>query len=409
MTRPELIALAADADLAAQPIRHLGMFEALPIFFLLMILFGMFIARINFLAALVSVFLFTEAWFMLTSWILVRTGVMFPLLPPILSALFIWRSLSLQQSSVMKVLQRSLTWLLGVKQDILATAVDVMAGPALVFDRTGSIIACNSALQFLMLGDAGSGRDPKRVEDILGADSGLLLDMLDATGTSSATRTLEVEVQTQGGLLKALQISVGTVSSLNGPLGIASFKDITSMRDREQKLTTLAFKDSLTGLSNRLAFRTRIAKLEAAAERDSFALLLIDFNSFHAINEAYGHDFGDLVLKEAVARIRSVMSPDDAIFRLGSDDFVIIHHGADEDTIRKLAGDIVDELARRFDLLGEIARISGSVGIALWPQDSESGSEVLQNADAALRSAKKQKTGIVRYVFAASGDLEKAA
>jgi len=159
----------------------------------------------------------------------------------------------------------------------------------------------------------------------------------------------------------------------------------------EQKMYHQASYDLLTGLPNRHQFISRLYE-EAGICRDAsnLALLLIDLDHFKEVNDSLGHWFGDLLLVQVAERIRSSVREADIVARLAGDEFVVIIPRCVDSSIAGLiAQHIVNALSKRFQLENCSAHISASVGVALYPQDTDDIDQLLGCADQSMYAVKK--------------------
>jgi diguanylate cyclase (GGDEF)-like protein len=172
-----------------------------------------------------------------------------------------------------------------------------------------------------------------------------------------------------------------------GGLIIAGKRLLVDLRDRADELARC---DPLTGLANRRAFVDALTAQHGGRRADDvFGLLLVDLDGFKDANTLYGFPAGDEVLREAAAALRSTARAADLVARLGGDEFALLIRGASEQGMQSRASRVLDALRaadERLELSG--FRLSGSVGWALYPQDAETGDELVAAADLALRGAK---------------------
>ena len=181
---------------------------------------------------------------------------------------------------------------------------------------------------------------------------------------------------------------------------VALFSDITERKKSEQIIWEQANYDSLTGLPNRNMFNDRLHQEIKKSKRDAsgFGLLLLDLDRFKEVNDTLGHDYGDILLIEAASRIDESVRETDTVARLGGDEFTIILSELDEDShIESVAQKIIDKLSEPFQLKEEVAYVSASIGITLYPDDSDSFESLLKNADQAMYEAKN--LGRNRYQY----------
>jgi diguanylate cyclase (GGDEF)-like protein len=167
----------------------------------------------------------------------------------------------------------------------------------------------------------------------------------------------------------------------------------TEVYDRKQverALREVNF-DRLTGLPNRGVFHDRLEMDIKRSRRTQrpVALLFIDLDHFKEINDTLGHATGDLLLKHVGQRLASYVRASDTVTRLGGDEFTItLAELHDIDTVTDVAQKILDDLAHPFELGDEVAYISASIGITLYPTDAASVGELLRNADQAMYESK---------------------
>jgi diguanylate cyclase (GGDEF)-like protein/PAS domain S-box-containing protein len=167
--------------------------------------------------------------------------------------------------------------------------------------------------------------------------------------------------------------------------------DITARKEADERVWQLANFDPLTGLPNRRLFRDRLNHEVANAHRRdcSFALLFIDLDRFKQVNDFFGHDAGDTLLVQAAHRIRRCVRDSDTVARLGGDEFTIILGDLyNTDHIEALVQKLLDALALPFAIGPEKAFLSGSIGVAVYPDDARTAEELIRKADQAMYAAK---------------------
>ncbi len=173
---------------------------------------------------------------------------------------------------------------------------------------------------------------------------------------------------------------------------IGTNTDITELREKEALILKQANYDPLTGMPNRRLFFDRLELEIRKAERThaTVALLFIDLDRFKDVNDTLGHGKGDLLLIEAARRINQCVRESDTIARLGGDEFTIILTDFGESIhLERIAQDVIQALSTPFDL-GNSDRgyISGSIGIALYPNDARDAESLIKHADRAMYQAK---------------------
>jgi diguanylate cyclase (GGDEF)-like protein/PAS domain S-box-containing protein len=190
---------------------------------------------------------------------------------------------------------------------------------------------------------------------------------------------------------------------------LALVTDITRQRASAERIWHQANFDELTGLPNRHMFRDRLAQEMRKADRGAtfVALLFIDLDHFKEVNDRLGHAVGDALLAEAARRVKACVRATDTLARLGGDEFTVVLAGLERvGSVDRIAQAIVDTLSRPFELAGEHAGVSASVGIALYPADARELAELLSHADQAMYASKN--AGRNRYSYFTQ-DLQEAA
>jgi diguanylate cyclase (GGDEF)-like protein len=152
-------------------------------------------------------------------------------------------------------------------------------------------------------------------------------------------------------------------------------------------------RDALTGLPSRPLLYDRLGQALAHAERKAsmVAVLFVDLDRFKALNDTFGHEFGDRILKEAAARLMRCTREADTVARISSDEFVIVLTDVERtDAVANHARTVLEELHRAFDLEGQRVYCTASIGIAIHPGDGTSPAALIQNADIAMYRAKER-------------------
>jgi diguanylate cyclase (GGDEF)-like protein/PAS domain S-box-containing protein len=186
---------------------------------------------------------------------------------------------------------------------------------------------------------------------------------------------------------------------------VGVLSDLTEMKEMEIQLERMAYYDVLTGLANRVLFEDHLQKAIAKAQRYHYkvAVVYIDLDGFNMVNDTFGHRNGDFLLKEMARRIRNFIRETDLVSRLGGDEFSIVLEGVkDQSDLVKIANSLLIDISRDIVIEGEMISISGSIGIAMYPEDGTDVGEILKKADAALHLSKM--TGKNCYSFASNND-----
>jgi diguanylate cyclase (GGDEF)-like protein/PAS domain S-box-containing protein len=176
--------------------------------------------------------------------------------------------------------------------------------------------------------------------------------------------------------------------------------DVTVRKQAEAQIEFLAHHDHLTQLPNRFVAKERLKMAMAYADRanEYVALLFLDLDGFKAVNDALGHNIGDLLLVEVARRLQACLRETDTVSRQGGDEFlVILTHVQDMDAVTGSAAKIVDALAAPCEIEGHAMEVTVSVGIAIYPSDAQDSDALMQRADTAMYHAKS--TGGNDYTF----------
>lgn len=283
---------------------------------------------------------------------------------------------------------------------------------AQVFDCANeSIVVADADYRVFMINPAFVRTTGYGVEDVLGRDLRSLLSDTPDSEAISVGRGIAGERSRYGrenlhrhksGYLYHAWENHCVVRDMDGSVvyHVLVFSDISQLKSEEKKSFHLAHHDSLTGLPNRLLFNARLEQSLQLAKRHQthLALLFLDLDRFKFINDSFGHDCGDLLLREIAARIRNCVREQDTVARLGGDEFVIllseINH---EQEAANLADKILRAVHQPVMLDRREVTTSASIGISLFPRDASTPAELVKSADTAMYCAKER--GRHKYEF----------
>ncbi|TPG42570.1 EAL domain-containing protein [Sphingomonas koreensis] len=173
--------------------------------------------------------------------------------------------------------------------------------------------------------------------------------------------------------------------------------------DEQRRLSSafrfLAEHDTLTGLPNRSVFNERLlAATQARGHRSRAAVMLIDVDHFKQVNDAFGHDAGDALLREFGARLTRNLRAHDTIARLGGDEFGSILHGMDGDeALESICRSLDNRLREPLAHEGRLIECRASIGIAIYPDHAATPEGLVKCADLALSAAKARRGSIVMF------------
>ncbi|WP_342619486.1 EAL domain-containing protein [Rhodoferax sp. GW822-FHT02A01] len=177
-------------------------------------------------------------------------------------------------------------------------------------------------------------------------------------------------------------------------------RDITELRTYQDTIHQMAFYDTLTGLPNRALFHEHLTQLlaDAAYHGQLAGIMVVDVDRFKDVNDTLGHGTGDQLLKEVATRLRNCVRTYDTVARLGGDEFgVLLPKIKKAENLGHVASKILSALNPAFDLAGGEIFVTCSVGIAVYPQDSEHEQELLKYAGSAMYFAKRSGRNGFRF------------
>jgi len=186
----------------------------------------------------------------------------------------------------------------------------------------------------------------------------------------------------------------------NVSFALESFDRADEKITADQRIQYLATHDGLTGLPNRAMFNGLLEQAIKLARRSrqKCAVLFIDLDRFKVINDSLGHAAGDKLLIEVANRLRDCVRESDVVARLGGDEFVVIlNDNADRDQITMIARKILSTLMPAVTLAGHECRTTGSIGIAMFPENGSDGHTLTKNADMAMYLAKEEGKNDFRF------------
>jgi len=217
----------------------------------------------------------------------------------------------------------------------------------------------------------------------------------------------EIWNQRKQGELYPVLLSINAVKDAAGVVTeyVGILADLSRLKASEQQLDFLAHYDPLTRLPNRYLLLERLASAQAIARRDKRygAVLLVDLDHFKRVNEARGHIVGDRLLQEVAARLTYSLRTEDTVAHLGGDEFVVLlaNLASEPETAARLICGVAEKIHAAFDTPfiwsdGNFA-LSASIGVTLFPGDSETAGDILKQADTALHQAKEDGRNAVRF------------
>ena len=218
-----------------------------------------------------------------------------------------------------------------------------------------------------------------------------LLSILKEQGT---VQNYEMRFRRRDGSLRWASLSARANFDSAGALTTidAVIQDATERKISEAELQERANLDTLTGLANRALFHQHLRTMYSQAKRSGrkFAVLYIDLDGFKEVNDSFGHQVGDQLLRQAGIRLSERLRETDLVARLGGDEFAaLLWDVKDRESVEQLCEGLITALARVYTLDDTIeAKVSGSIGASIYPQDGEEPKLLLNRADQAMYAAK---------------------
>jgi diguanylate cyclase (GGDEF)-like protein/PAS domain S-box-containing protein len=272
----------------------------------------------------------------------------------------------------------------------------------MVTDADKRIIAVNRAFEQITgyKNDEVIGKNPRILKSDR-HDPLFFKDMWDQVAADGSWKGELWNKKKNGDLFAAL-LSINTIHDRSGLAHryIGLLSDITEKKQSEDLIWSHANFDNLTGLPNRRMFRENLQQeiRKARRARMPLALMFMDLDGFKDVNDTLGHDMGDILLKEAAQRLNDCMRDSDTVARLGGDEFtVILTELHDSGNVDRVARHILKTLSDPFTLGDEVAYVSASIGITLYPNDATEIEDLIKNADQAMYAAKNE--GKNRYHY----------
>lgn len=223
----------------------------------------------------------------------------------------------------------------------------------------------------------------------------------DITGMRQATNE-HVAFSVKRASISILLVTILLIAILGLGYGNTSRAFATNRKLAEQ-LAHEAMHDALTLLPNRRFFNDWLEKSVAMAQRNNFsiAILFIDLDGFKQVNDRFGHDAGDQVLKVTAGRFQDLMRESDLLARLGGDEFaILVSQAPANEALSVFAERIVGAMAEHISIGSEATKVGASIGIAVFPRDAQTVDSLIRASDEAMYQAKA--LGKNRYCFAPS-------
>jgi diguanylate cyclase (GGDEF)-like protein/PAS domain S-box-containing protein len=264
----------------------------------------------------------------------------------------------------------------------------------------GRMLGANQALNGML----GYGRDELKGMAFAGIAhsddrGGLRAEYSDLLDGKVSSLVVERRLLRKDGEVFWGELTISPVRQRSGhaQYAIALVQDVTARRTQLAVLQHQAMHDALTDLPNRemLFERVELALGNARLNLGNLALLVTDLDGFKAINDRFGHQIGDELLKRVATRLRRNVRSTDTLARLGGDEFALLLPGADQKVAMDAADRLVAALREPFTIQGHKVSVAASVGGAVFPQNAHDADHLMRKADQAMYDAKRTGSGIL--------------
>jgi len=306
----------------------------------------------------------------------------------------------LQDITVLKEAEGALRASQARLQAILDSALDAV----IILDASGRITDWNPRAEAIFGWSRQDAIGRKFMETIVPPDLGLVhADDIQRFLTSGEgapiNRLIQVEAVHRHGHRFPIEISLSSIQVQGANLFTAFVRDISERKRAEKALEHQALHDTLTDLPNRTLLQDRLEQAIRSARRGStsVSLLLMDLDHFKEVNDTFGHQVGDGLLRQAGPRIAEKLRSTDTVARLGGDEFAVILPEVDAAGATQVAQKILKALERPFLVDQHPVELAASIGIAVWPQDGEDPDSLLRHADIAMYVAKNTRDSYALY------------
>jgi diguanylate cyclase (GGDEF)-like protein/PAS domain S-box-containing protein len=285
-----------------------------------------------------------------------------------------------------------------------ASVFEATTDGIMVTDTDGTILSVNPAFATLTgySADEAVGQNARILKSGR-HDAAFFAAMYEQLGLTRLWKG-EVWCKRKNGSIFLEELSISAISNEAGDITryVGVCADITDQWDKAQLMRHMALHDSLTGLPNRVLLMERLTQLMAMAVREprEIALMFLDLDGFKHVNDTWGHDMGDHVLRTVATRLQGLLRPADTVARLGGDEFVVLlDNPANRDNVAQVALRVIREVREPVVFNGNTASVGTSIGVALFRNAVDTPAEaLLKLADDAMYLSKA--AGKNTYTFA---------
>ena len=212
----------------------------------------------------------------------------------------------------------------------------------------------------------------------------------------------EIWNRRKSGDLFLVQMNISIVKDINGKTirYVSVFRDITDHWHKDENLKHLAFYDALTDLPNRTLLMERLGQkiLSCQRRQNKLAVMFLDLDGFKLINDTFGHNIGDELLRVISTRLLVLVRESDIVARLGGDEFIfVVDNSIQEKEVLDLAERIINAIKEPLEINGNLLQVGASVGIAIFPDDAITATELIEKADCAMYKSKAPDQNAIHF------------
>lgn len=283
--------------------------------------------------------------------------------------------------------------------------LDSLPDPAWLSDRNSCMIAVNQSY-CRASGKAEEAIVGRSVAEIWPAEVAAEMSRQEAETLNSLQQRRRESVQdiADGSRRSYEHISTPVLDSSGQLVGVAGVaRDITQIRQDEERIRDLAEHDALTTLPNRTQLHQRLTQALAltVGEQAGIALMFLDLDHFKNINDTLGHDVGDELLKQVAQRLRAHLDARDTVSRQGGDEFIVLLQQATGPAqVAQIAQRLIEVVSKPFQVGRHELQVGVSIGISTYPGDGVDIGSLLKNADTAMYQAKAAGGGAYQFFTA---------
>ncbi len=261
---------------------------------------------------------------------------------------------------------------------------------SLLVNRDGLVVDFNTSAADLLMIDPAMRSKPDLPGYVTKEQQSDLMDALQVVHQGEPSQTVDLTLNLASGQSLPLRLVIMPVPDDKSLLMVTLF-DLQGHARSNKVLSQLAYYDQLTGLPNRLLFNDRLRwAIRDARRRDELmAVMMIDLDHFKNVNDTLGHEAGDELLKIVSGKMLASLRDSDTLSRLSGDEFALLMQHVSDSTAAKTAAErLLETIAESCEIDGRQVRVSGSIGICMYPEDAETADTLLHNADIAMYMAK---------------------